>query len=142
MKILVLFVTISVMCQTSFQFSHGGPVSRCESLMPSHQGAASQSTPSPFKIIPEEESVGNGKRLSVEIRTNEAGRTFRGYMLQARTISGVVLGQFQAVEGHESNFRDCTGFATTVTNANNNQDSRVVFVWAAPVDFTGTIRFQ
>lgn len=141
-KILILTVVVTAMCHSSLQFSRGGPVTQCESLMPMHRGAEAQTTSSPFKIILKEKSVGNGMRLLVEIRATEEGRTFNGYMLQARAASGAILGQFQAVEGRDSNFVECSGFETTVTNSNNDRDSSVVFEWAAPLKFTGAVRFQ
>lgn len=141
-QILVLTFLISVLCGNSLQHSRGAPISRCVTLTPSHQGTLPQETPAPFKIFPRENSVGNGRTLSVEIRATEEGRTFRGYMLQARTTENVVVGQFKPVEGRESNFLDCTGLATTMTNANNNEDSSVVFEWTAPLQFTGIVKFQ
>lgn len=128
--------------KSAVQFPSGGTISRCENLLPSHQGALPQTTPSPYEIIPKENTVGNGKRIQVEIRSSQAGLTFRGFMLQARTTEGVVVGQFQEVEGVNFNFRDCSGARTTTTNANNQDISSITFEWAAPVEFTGTVRFQ
>jgi hypothetical protein len=110
--------------------------------MPSHQGAAAQTTPAPYEIIPIATSVENGGKLLVEIRPRQQGLTFRGFMLQARTSEGVVVGQFQTIEGVEFNHMDCSGFRTTVTNANNNELTSIVFEWAAPMEFTGTVTFQ
>jgi hypothetical protein len=141
-RLLVLTFALLLMVRSSWEFSHGAPISRCVTLTPSHQGTAPQTTPAPYEIIPRETSVENGGKLLVEIRPRQEGLTFRGFMLQARTSEGVVVGQFQTIEGVEFNHMDCSGFRTTVTNANNNEKTSIVFEWAAPMEFTGTVTFQ
>jgi hypothetical protein len=141
-RILILSLVISVMIQNSLQWPHGVPVSRCVTLYPSHGGTASQTTPSPYEIIPKENRVQPGGKLEVEIRATVEGLTFRGFMLQARTPEGVILGQMQQHENIEHNLMDCNGFNTTVANANRNDHSSLTFEWAAPVKYTGTVIFQ
>lgn len=141
-RVAIYLIVILLMVEDSQQFSRGSPVSRCENMTPSHQNAEPQTTPSPFKIILKEQTVGNGQRLSVELKAVEDGRKFRGFLLQARTIEGSIIGQFQPNEEIDFNFLECNGFRTAVTNSNNDEDISLTFEWAAPMEFTGKIRFQ
>ena len=141
-RVVVCLFLILLMIENSQQFGRGSPVSRCENMLPSHQGAVPQTTPSPYKIVLKETSIGNGQRMSVELKALENGRKFRGFLLQARTIDGRIIGQFQPNDEIDFNFLECNGFRTAVTNSNNNEDSSLTFEWAAPMEFTGKIRFQ
>lgn len=138
----VCLIIVLLMIGNSQQFSRGSPASRCDNMTPSHQGAEPQTTPSPYKIVLTEKSVGNGQRLSVELKTSVDGRKFRGFLLQARTLEGSIIGQFQPKEEIDFNFLECNGFRTAVTNSNNNEDSSLTFEWAAPMEFIGKIKFQ
>lgn len=141
-EISILLITLSF--QISHQYPWGAPASRCNNLMPSHQGAFSQESPSPFEIIPSTSFIGNGYTMKVEIRSTEANRLLAGFMLQARTISDPlkIVGEFQEAPASSFGFLDCSGHRTTVTNANNNRSLSLTFEWAAPRDFIGLVRFQ
>lgn len=139
-SLLVIFLSF----QLSEQHSHGGPMSRCVTLYPSHAGAVAQTFPSHYEIIPSIKVIGNGQKLTVEIRANVPEKTFSGFMLQARTTDDpfAIDGMFVEVENPGFNFRPCSGPQTTVTNSNNNRHQSLKFEWTAPREFTGTIKFQ
>lgn len=141
---LAFLLIISAAVKISLEHSHGGTLANCNNLNPSHQGAAAQTTPFPYAVIPGKNVIGNGKKMTVEIRGIESGVTFNGFMLQARTISETptIFGQFQPSEKVVFNFRDCLGLHTTVTNANNDRHESLIFEWAAPLQYVGKIRFQ
>lgn len=142
---IIFYVSWALMCcELALSFPYGAPASRCDNLMPSHQGLLSQDSPSPFQIIPSLKTIGNGQSMTVEIRSLEIDRPFAGFMLQARTASDpfVILGQFQERDGPAFDFRDCTTLRSTVTHANNTRKESFGFEWSAPWEFVGKVRFQ
>lgn len=143
-RVVVFVVLIVLNIKFSAQFPNGGPVGRCNNLLPGHQNFGSQESPSPYDIVPSTNIIGNGHNITVEIRSSEPGRTFAGFMLQARTTAEtfVIVGVFQESPGPAFNFRDCSGYRTTVTNADNNRKESIIFEWEAPTEFTGSVRFQ
>lgn len=141
---IFIFVLLALSCELSQQHSFGAPASRCVSLMPGHQGNVSQEFPSPYEIIVSESVIGNGKSLTVEIRSDEPGRTFSGFMLQARTTADpyVLDGSFAVASETPFNFVNCEGIRSTVTNSNNVRRESMVFKWTAPQEYVGKIKFQ
>ena len=141
-ELLIFFVVVLV--KNSVLHPTGSPLSRCNNLEPSHAGAVTQTSPFPYQIIPGLDTVGNGQKLTVEIRALEPSRIFRGFLLQARTTndSATIVGQFELTTGVAFNFRDCSGTRTSVTNANNDEHQSLRFDWTAPFTYTGPIRFQ
>lgn len=143
-RVLVWVFLIFLSVDNSLQFPNGAPASRCNSLEPSHSGAVSQTFPSPYEIIPLTDKIGNGQTLRLIIHTSQLHQSFKGFMFQARTVSDpfAVVGQFQQAEGYEVVFRDCSSSRSTVTNANNNLNTTLLFEWIAPRDFVGNVKFQ
>lgn len=142
-KNLIVFAVL-VFFKSSHQHSHGAPFSRCETLAPSHQGIGSQDFPSIFDIIPSVDMIRPGDKMSVEIRSSAADRSFRGFILQARTLTNPfqIVGQFQEQQPSSVVFRDCSGLRTTITHSSNEQFPSRTFEWMAPSEFEGSVRFQ
>lgn len=141
MKEIVTFIFILLIsCGPSEEFSRGAPIEACGTLTPSHRNAETQQLPSPYVIEVSTNTIGNGESLTVEIRSNQPGRLFRGFLLQARTtqvpveIEGSFVGSY--------NFVGCSGVQSTVTNSNSTDHAGLVFDWTAPREYTGRIRFQ
>ena len=142
-RVIILFLLISLNCDFSDQFPHGSPPSRCTNMEPMHSGAITQESPSPYKLVVSEKVIGNGQQLKVEIRSDEPGRTFAGFLLQARTVTEpfVVDGLF--VGGEEPfNYLNCSVPRSAVTNSNRERRESISFDWTAPREYTGKIRFQ
>lgn len=142
-NILVLFAVLAV-CKNSHQHSRGAPESRCETLTPSHTGLGSQAFPSPFEIIPSVDAIRPGDKMTVEIRSGEVDRSFRGFLLQARTLTTPfqIVGQFQEEQPTSVNFLDCSGLRTSITHNSSAEFTSRTFEWMAPTEFEGSVRFQ
>lgn len=142
-KIFIVFAVL-VLFKSSHQHSHGAPASRCETLAPSHQGLGSQAFPSIFDIIPSVDMIRPGDKMSVEIRSSVPDRSFRGFLLQARTLTNPfeIVGQFQEQQPTSVVFRDCSGLRTAITHSDNGQFTSRTFEWMAPTEFEGSVRFQ
>lgn len=140
---LIIFAVL-VLFKSSHQHSRGAPESRCETLAPSHGGIGSQESPSIFDIIPSVDMIRPGDKMSVEIRSNAADRSFRGFLLQARTLTEPfqIVGQFQEQQPTSVEFRDCSGLRTAITHNTNEQFTSRTFEWMAPTEFEGSVRFQ
>lgn len=128
----------------SHQHSRGAPASRCETLTPSHQGIGSQDFPSIFDIIPSVDQIRPGDKMRVEIRSTAADRSFRGFLLQARTLTEPfqIVGQFHEEQPTSVEFRDCSGLRTAITHNTNDEFASRTFDWTAPTEFEGSVRFQ
>jgi Reeler domain len=112
----------------------------------SHDGAITQTVPSPYDIVSSSQVIGNGKKMTVEIKSLELGRPFLGFILQARTSSDPVIidGRFHELEGGSENFAllNCMSPNTSVTHSNNSPKTSLSFEWEAPASYTGVLRFQ
>lgn len=144
-KVLILLLVVLTF-DFSSQFHNGAPLSRCETLTPSHGGSVSQEFPSPFEIVPSVNRIKNGDVMKVEIRSVTPGQTFNGFILQARTMTDpyVIQGEFHKPKSDETLYMllNCSESHTTVTQANNTRLESLVFEWTAPKEFIGVIRFQ
>lgn len=143
-NILVIFAVLAF-CKNSHQHSRGAPESRCTTLAPGHGVHGSQEFPSPFDIIPSVDVIRPGDKMSVEIKSVEGDRSFRGFLLQARTLTTPfeIVGQFQEQQPSSVNFLDCSGgLRTAITHTTNADFTSRTFEWMAPTEFEGSVRFQ
>lgn len=144
MKIcLVLVLSLILKCSA---FPDGAPASEelCGTLLPSH-GVSAQTSASPFKIIVSSTSIDGGEIIDVEIRA-DAGRSFKGFYLIARTLQGAGrdLGEFLLSEDEPNEFklRQCgNGFNNAVTHVNRDLKERISFKWLSPKTFEGKVVF-
>lgn len=98
-------------------------------------------SPSPFKVIPQSDSVEAGKILKVDI-VADPGMSFKGFIVRAEPVSlpGKGIGSFMT-EG-DNNIKSMGCEVGTVTHANANAKEKQTIMWKAPVDFTGDILFK
>ena len=71
-------------------FSGGAGEAACETMIPQH-GPSPQSTPSPYTLSVVATTYSSNEEISV---TLAGAPSFKGYMIQARTLSGQRIGTF------------------------------------------------
>lgn len=140
--LLRIVFLVTAFCGPSLSHSSGGPVSRCLTMMPSHLGAAPQTTFHNYNVSAPR-FVKQGETLSVTMAGIGPSDLFRGFMIQARiTGSGQVVGRFQVSDDVRT--VACTDLpeGAVATQTSNSDKSSITFQWVAPRNITGIINFQ
>lgn len=74
--------------QTIVTLPQGAPESVCHTMLPFHGGGIPQAASrSPFRIVPHNVFINQGKVLIVEIEPQVPELTFGGFMIHARSVS-------------------------------------------------------
>lgn len=146
MKLLSALIVISFAVTKCLASPNGAPPAACESMTPGH-GFEAQTTISPYQLRTQQKAVKGGETVTVEIISTVAGRSFKGFLLQARTEGDdyEIVGEFLENEDEPMpfNFRNCsTGIRNAVTHSNNDPKDRISFIWRAPENFEGPVRFR
>lgn len=146
MKILLALIVISFGATICLASPNGAPPAACDNMTPGH-GVEAQTTISPYQLRVLQRSVKGGETVTVEIFSTVAGESFKGFLLQARTEGDdyEVVGEFLENEDEATpfSFRNCsTGIRNAVTHSNNNAKDQMSFIWRAPENFEGPVRFR
>ncbi|NP_001091819.1 putative defense protein [Bombyx mandarina] len=124
--------------------STGAPLSACRDMMPQHNATA-QTSPPPYTITTDAQSVAPGDSVEVVIAGKLPEDTLRGYLLQARQGDDI-LGTFSLEDGDVfSQLINCgkPGNAVTHKKHDNKEDKRQVRVrWSPPQGLTGEVVFR
>lgn len=128
MKVVFIIVTC---VQVVFPTSRGAAPLACENMTPSHGGNQAQTSPSPIEIIVQE-SITAGQKLNLTIRSPSIDFTFRGYLVQAQTLSTNLIGSFTQILD-EINVLDCLDLPNSAATHNNSlPKTEIVLEWEAP----------
>lgn len=146
MKLLLALIVISFAVAKCLATPNGAPPAACESMTPSH-GFEAQTTISPYQLRTMQKTVKGGETITVEIFSTVVGESFKGFLLQARTesVDYEIVGEFLENEDEATpfSFRNCsTGIRNAVTHSNNDPKDRISFIWRAPENFEGPVRFR
>ncbi|XP_055492399.1 reelin domain-containing protein 1-like [Leucoraja erinacea] len=132
---------IASLCLISFTsgFSHGASQSACADMKPKHISAHSQDKRNSFITVHINKSTFlPGDQVPVTVRST---RDFMGFLLQARRVADDrVAGTFILISP-ESKLLKCFEDGDTVTHSDKLLKRNLSFVWKAPDQFTGDIRF-
>ncbi|KAM5255829.1 reelin domain-containing protein 1 [Ctenodactylus gundi] len=123
----------------SSAFSHGASTVACEDMQPRHVVAQPQH-PSTHHvtILTGSSSYSPGGKVLVTVRSS---RDFMGFLLQARRVSDhQISGSFVFSPPH-SRLMACLEEADTVTHSDKSLKRNLSFVWKAPAQPVGDVRF-
>ncbi|KAM6148032.1 reelin domain-containing protein 1 [Erethizon dorsatum] len=123
----------------SSAFSHGASAVACEDMQPRHIGAQPQ-RPSThhISIHAGRPSYSPGDQIPVSVRSS---RDFMGFLLQAwRTSERQTAGTFVFIPPR-SKLMTCLEEADTVTHSDKSPKRNLSFVWKAPAQPVGDVRF-
>ncbi|XP_053107972.1 reelin domain-containing protein 1 [Hemicordylus capensis] len=143
MKVQGLFTlwAFTILCLISYTaaFSHGASLSACTDMRPKHIRAHLQNPQNNYITIHTNmSSFFPGERVPVTVRST---RDFMGFMLQARRVSNdQIAGTFVYVPPG-SKLLTCFEDDDTVTHSDKSLKRNLSFVWKAPDQPIGDIRF-
>uniref|UniRef100_A0A8C5P7V7 Reeler domain containing 1 n=1 Tax=Leptobrachium leishanense TaxID=445787 RepID=A0A8C5P7V7_9ANUR len=138
--LLILLACISF-CLISFSsaFSHGASLAACTDMRPKHIRAAPQNTRKNYVSIHTNRSFyWPGDNVPVMVRS---ARDFMGFLLQARRVSNdQIAGSFVFIPPG-SKLLHCFEDGDTVTHSDKSLKRNLSFVWKAPDQPVGDIKF-
>ncbi|XP_069779230.1 reelin domain-containing protein 1-like [Narcine bancroftii] len=120
-------------------FSHGASPSACADMKPKHISAHSQDPRSSFITVHTNGSTYlPGDQVPVTVRS---ARDFMGFLIQARRVTDdQVAGTFILISSG-SKLLKCFEDGDTVTHSDKSLKRNLSFVWKAPDQLTGDIKF-
>ncbi|XP_067876582.1 reelin domain-containing protein 1-like [Heterodontus francisci] len=140
-QVVLLAWLLGVLCLISFAsgFSHGASTSACADMKPKHISAHPQDPRSSFITVYTNKSTYlPGDKVPVTIRST---RDFMGFLMQARRVADDrVAGTFILISSG-SKLLTCSEDGDTVTHSDKSLKRNLSFVWKAPDQLTGDIRF-
>ncbi|XP_039194832.1 reelin domain-containing protein 1 isoform X1 [Crotalus tigris] len=136
---LVLWAfTILYLVSYADGFSHGATLSACSDMSPKHIRAHLQNPQNNYLTIHTNTSFSPGDKVPVTIRSS---RDFMGFMLQARRVlNDQIAGTFVYIPPG-SKLLTCFEDGDTVTHSDKSLKKNLSFVWKAPDQPIGDIRF-
>ncbi|XP_013914804.1 PREDICTED: uncharacterized protein LOC106543338 [Thamnophis sirtalis] len=136
---LVLWAfTILYLVSYTDAFSHGASLSACSDMRPKHIRAHLQNPQNNYITIHTNTSFSPGDKVPVTIRSS---RDFMGFMLQARRVlNDQITGTFVHIPPG-SKLLTCFEDGDTVTHSDKSLKRNLSFVWKAPDQPIGDIRF-
>ncbi|XP_062991286.1 reelin domain-containing protein 1 [Elgaria multicarinata webbii] len=137
---LLLVWAFTTLCLVSYTaaFSHGASLSACTDMRPKHIRAHLQNPQNNYITIHTNMSFFLGDKVPVTVRST---RDFMGFMLQARRISNdQIAGTFVYIPPG-SKLLTCFEDGDTVTHSDKSLKRNLSFVWKAPDQPIGDIRF-
>ncbi|XP_060635598.2 reelin domain-containing protein 1 [Anolis sagrei] len=137
---LLLVWAITILCLVSYTagFSHGASLSACTDMRPKHIRAHLQNPQNKYITIHTNMSFFPGDKVPVTVRST---RDFMGFMLQARRVlNDQIAGTFVYIPP-SSKLLTCFEEGDTVTHSDKSLKRNLSFVWKAPDQPIGDIRF-
>ncbi|XP_048414669.1 reelin domain-containing protein 1-like [Stegostoma tigrinum] len=138
---VLLVWMLGILCLVSFAngFSHGASTSACTDMKPKHIGAHPQDSSSKFiTVYTDKTTYLPVEKVQVTIRST---RDFMGFLMQARrVVDDQVAGTFILISSG-SKLLKCSEYGDTVTHSDKSLKRNLSFIWKAPGQFTGDIKF-
>ncbi|XP_070612751.1 reelin domain-containing protein 1 [Erythrolamprus reginae] len=136
--LVVWAFTILYLVSYTYAFSHGASLSACSDMRPKHIRANLQNPQNNYITIHTNTSFSPGDKVPVTIRSS---RDFMGFMLQARRVlNDQIAGTFVYIPPG-SKLLSCFEDGDTVTHSDKSLKRNLSFVWKAPDQPIGNIRF-
>ncbi|XP_013807100.2 reelin domain-containing protein 1 [Apteryx mantelli] len=139
--IVIIGWACTTLCLVSYTaaFSHGASLSACTDMMPKHMRAQLHSPRNNYVTIHTNMSFFfPGDKVPVTVRSS---RDFMGFLLQARKVSNdEIAGTFVFIPPG-SKLLTCSEDGDTVTHSDKSLKRNLSFVWKAPDQPIGDIKF-
>uniref|UniRef100_A0A6M2CI82 Putative reeler n=1 Tax=Rhipicephalus microplus TaxID=6941 RepID=A0A6M2CI82_RHIMP len=135
LKTVSVLLLISVVGRIT-ALPQGAPAGTCDSMAPVHRGSKYlNGSDSPYELVQEKRTFKPNESLSVQLLAKSSHH--RGFLLKALGDQGEDVGRFLPGPNYKP-IPLCSG----ATHENNNKKMNVDFVWKAPVDKSGSVRFK
>lgn len=142
-KMLFVKAVFLLVCATqlSYGFPDGADSLSCQNMLPIHGTSQPQTTPAPFTVTTSVTSVSPGQTLNVFITRTNTATALRGFMIEARSAAGAVVGQFLPTAGMR--VMTCPPVGAVATHSNPEPRVSITFNWVPPpIGFVGNVFFQ
>lgn len=134
-----IFLLISVALLTN-AYPDGAGLASCGNRTPQH-GVPRQLTPAPYFVSQSLPSVRPGQTVMVFISRTNSSMFIRGFIVEARTAGGVLLGQFLPSQGVR--VMACEPIGSTATHSSPEPRTAVTLHWLPPPGgWVGEVFFQ
>ena len=112
----------------------------CSNLIPIHGDFQPQSSIANVQIVPHAIKINRGQQLKVTMYSSVSDFFFRGFIIQARTVSNnKIVGSFSATPSMKTLL--CGYLHSTACHNSPSPKSNLLLVWKAPANFRGNVRF-
>lgn len=136
----LIFVLLSI-SQLSYAHNNGADDSACQDMLPSHGPFTPSTAPPPFTVTTSVSSISPGTQLTVTVTRTHTATALLGFMIQARSAAGAVLGQFLPTAGMR--LMGCTPIGSSATHSVADQRASITLTWVPPpLGFVGNVVFQ
>ncbi|KAG4071098.1 hypothetical protein HA402_013412 [Bradysia odoriphaga] len=140
LSVKYVFLLLSI-TQLSYAFPDGADPQSCRNQVPVHPPHQAQTSPAPFTVTTSVPSVSPGQQISVFITRTNTATVLRGFMIEARSAAGAILGQFLPTAGMR--LAACTPVGSTATHSNADQRVSITLTWVPPpTGFVGNVVFH
>ncbi|XP_037279601.1 putative defense protein 3 isoform X1 [Rhipicephalus microplus] len=135
LRTVVVLLLVSLV-ERSLALPDGAPEGTCDDMMPFHVGSKHlNGSDSPYMLVQEKETFEPNESISVQLHVKSS--YFRGFLVKAFSEQGEDVGHFLEGPNYKP-METCSG----ATHESNNDKKNVKFVWKAPVDKSGSVRFK
>ncbi|XP_037517704.2 putative defense protein 2 [Rhipicephalus sanguineus] len=137
----VVLWTVAVFLLTSvidraLALPNGAPEGTCDDLMPYHDGAKQlNGSDSPYRLVQEKATFQPDDTFTVQLLAKSS--YFRGFLVKALDEQDNDVGRFMPGQNYKP-MKTCSG----ATHKSNNNKKAVKFVWKAPANKSGSVRFK
>lgn len=111
----------------------------CQNMTPIHGEILAQISVAKTQIVPHAIKLRRGQQLKLSLRTVATDFTYRGFLIQARSSTNQVLGNFIQTEGVK--VMECGNSFSTASHSEPSPKSNHLLIWKAPNNFQGYFRF-
>lgn len=134
-----IFFLLSVALLTN-AYPDGAGLASCQNRLPQH-GIPRQLTSAPYFVSATGPSVRPGQTVMVFISRTNSSMFIRGFIVEARTTRGVLLGQFLPSAGVR--VMACEPIGSTATHSSPEPRTSVTLHWLPPPEgWVGEVVFQ
>jgi hypothetical protein len=109
-------------------------------MFPFHGNADAQNYMALVQIVPHAIRVNRGQLLKVTLRSVVANYTFRGFLVEARSQSNAILGNF--MPNQNIKVFTCENSYSAACHADPSGKSEQLLTWKAPRDYRGSVYFR
>ena len=112
-------------------------------MTPGHERQPQDNSNAPYQVNLSASKIAKGSEVIVELKS-DSGETFKGFMIQARSVEGAgnsIIGTFETISSDDARYLSCDKIPQTgVTHTRSNLKKSVKVRWKPPSDFTGKVK--
>lgn len=132
---------VTLVIQSAYTYPDGADPASCTNMNPAHPPHTPQTGPAPFTVTTSVASVSPGGQVNVFITRTNTATVLRGFMIEARSAAGAVIGQFLPTAGMRA--MACPPVGGVATHASPELRASITLTWVPPPQgFVGNVVFQ